>query len=436
MARVWLGVLAACGTSAAPGTTDPRSGARLELQVLLYEDGSRQLTDELFDAERDEPCRITPWSDGLRYCTPEAHRAVYVDPTCRRELGRVDPARATPVRYVLHEFFVAGRFLPSRLYHAGPPAEPPATVFQLRDGTCSQAPFGPGGEWVELGDEVPRGELVNVAARDHDVTGRIALRVETSHDGLVLPVGLHDRELEVDCRLDGPNQDHVECAPAVATEAVYFHDAACTEPELAAPEPPAIAAVTREGCTSYHAIGTQVGATPLFRLAPSCTPAVAPPGERLFLVGERHPLVALARERTGRLRVQPIAVAGLPDGWAFDTELGSDCRPVSLGDATRCLPHHVPAHAVFTDDACTQPAIVALVPTRACEPPVRFARLDQGEAITVFPIEDRAATVYEVTTGDRCDIYTPPDDIAIHAVGEPMPVDAFPAATKTREPAR
>jgi hypothetical protein len=430
---VLVGLLG-CGDNLVPEGAEARSGERLKLQFLEYVDGTRQLVrDELFDAGRDEVCRIVQWSDGFFYCTPEAGRARYADPECTRELGHIQLGEPAPP-YFVHEFFVGGTFKPSKLYRRGALAEPPSATYELRGGTCDETLFGPAGTFHELGEEVAHGALVQTGERSHVVDERVAVRIATSGDGVRFPLALRDRELEIDCRVDGPNRTSVECTPVRAHDAVFFHDDACTQPELSAASAPALAAVQRDGCTSYHAVGEQVKAVPLFRLTPSCTPAVAPPGERLFLVGEQLALPVLARERGEGERLQPIVVAGVDDGYLFDRQHGSDCRPLDIGGVTRCVPHHALSHPVYADDTCTTRALVALVQTRACEPPVQFTIRFFDETFEAYPIGGAAPPVYEVTTGDRCVPYLPPVGFAARALGAPLPAEAFASAIRLHDP--
>lgn len=426
--------LLGCGDNLVPEGADARSGARLKLQFLEYVDGTRQLVrDELFDAGRGEACRIVQWSDGFFYCTPEAGRALYTDRECTRELGHAELGEPVPP-YFVHELFVGGTFKASKLYRRGALAEPPSAAYEVRGDTCDEARFDPTGTFYELGEEIAREALVRTAERSHAIDERVAVRIATSGDGVQLPLALQDRELESDCRIDGPNQTSVECTPVQAHDAVYFHDDACTQPELSAASEPAVAAVQRAGCTSYHAVGERAASAPLFRLSPTCTPTVAPPSERLFLVGEQLALPVLARERGEGARLQPIIVAGGSDGYLFDLQHGSDCRPLDIGGITRCVPHHALSHPVYADDACTARTLIALVQTRACEPPVQFTIRFFDETFEVYPIVGAAPPVYEITTGDRCDPYLPPAGFATRALGAPLPAEAFASAIRLHDP--
>jgi hypothetical protein len=433
---VAVGALVACGDNLAPETADPRSGSRLELQYFEYEDGTRQLADRgFFDAARDEPCRSLQWSDGFTYCTPDAHPAIYTNADCTLELGRVPVDRAA-ASYFLHTFHVGGDFMPSRLYRRGAAAPPPAGAYQLRDDGCTGPVELPASDvFFELGEEVSKAELVELVTRELVIDPRLALRTETSADGMRIPVAIRDRELDVDCIVERPNAPTVDCAPVRATEAVYYHDAACTEPELSAPARPGIASHASDGCAVYHAVGTQVGATPLFRKTPTCTATSAPSGEQLFLLGDPLALATIERLRadTGR-RLQSISIAGVADDHVFDRELGSDCRPIEIAGTLRCVPHHALAHPVFADELCLVPVLVALVATRSCEPAVTYASQLVDGRPELHAIGAASGTVYEVSTGDRCLPYEPPAGFAVHEVGPAIPLESFAAATLVADP--
>jgi hypothetical protein len=64
--------VASCGDNE-PDPIAPRSGSRLELVEYDYGNGIRELDrDVLFDRELGLDCRAVTFSDGARYCLPEA----------------------------------------------------------------------------------------------------------------------------------------------------------------------------------------------------------------------------------------------------------------------------------------------------------------------------------------------------------------------------
>ncbi len=172
-------------------TTRPDHGAadRLRLQQILYEDGTRQLasTDTVRDLERDELCTIKQWSDGLRYCTPDAYRTVFIDELCTMEVARrrsVEPDR----RYGLPELTVANTPLPSRLYHLGTEIPRDQASFELRDGACvPRTDDADQDRFFTLGDALDRHELVHITRTSVPTGDRLVALVDTSVDGLQLP---------------------------------------------------------------------------------------------------------------------------------------------------------------------------------------------------------------------------------------------------------
>ena len=424
MRAALLAVLIACGDNTLAPSAEPASGTRLKVQVNVFEGGVEHvIAGELFDAERGETCRVEQWSDGFFYCTPEAAPAVYADANCTVEVAHVAPGLAVP-RYAAHQFFLDGGFRISRLHAIGEPVATPETTFVLRGSTCDEGPFGSEGMYFAFRDEITG--LAQTGEVEVAIDDRLAVRVATSPDGMRLPITLRDRTLELDCVADAPNSAVAVCTPVAATDAVFFNDAACTVPVVAAPETPAIAAVTREGCTTYHAIGAPTSG-PMFRLTPTCTPASAP-DDALFRVGAALPLSFLPRERVPGARLEPIRT-GIADRFLHDTELLTDCRPLTIAGITRCVPHAAITHAIYIDETCTTEGLVALVATRTCEPPVTFAIHFIADTFEVHPIAGPAPTVFEITTGDRCVPYAPPAGFATRALGPAIPADDFPAAT-------
>jgi hypothetical protein len=435
--RSWVvvGALVACGDNLAPDTADPRSGSRLQLQYFEYEDGTRQLADRgFFDAARDEPCRSLQWSDGFTYCTPEAHPAIYTNADCTLELGRV-PVESVPASYFLHRFHVAGDFMPSRLYRRAAAAPAPAGAYELRDDGCAGPVELPSSDlFFELGDELRKPSWWSSprAARDRPAP-RAADRDE--HRWYARPD--RDPRSRARCRLHRRASERAGGGVRAGARdlAIYYHDAACTEPALSAPERPGIGAYASDGCAAYHAVGTQVGATPVFRKTPTCTATIAPSNEQLFLLGDPLELATIERLRAdaGR-RLQSISIAGVADNHVFDTELGSDCRPVELGGTLRCIPHHALTHPVFVDDLCLVPALVALVATRSCEPAVTYASRVVDGGFELHAIGAASGMVYEVSTGDRCLPYESPAGFAVHDVGPAIPLERFAPATLVAAP--
>jgi hypothetical protein len=434
-----LGLLLACGdNSRAPVTARPESGARLALEVLVYEDGTRQLasTTTVFDTGRDEPCTIAQWSDGLRYCTPPAHRAVYIDDACTHEVGRLRASEAESP-YALHEFFVAGELLPSRLYRLGEPlAVPVEATYQLRDGGCTtRTDFVDTDRYAELAGEIDRGELVHTVRVQLSSGDRLDALVDTSPDGLQLPAGFFDVEQVRPCALAPLDADRTECRPTGVPFSFAFADAACTEPAIVVPttmQPPDLTQRENDGtCVAYHPVGALVATdTTYTRSGTVCTPRPLSVGERLFALGDALALPRVERHRVEsprRLQLIEDGETGFPDRFLFDSESGLECEPIGLPILAdeRCLPPIETGFVRYADPLCLDEVLVADVVPR-CGPPHELVQ--RGSPGPIHPIGDPSPTVYEITTGDRCVEAIPRG--RFHATGPEIPVTAFPRATR------
>ena len=418
--RAWFAiVLAACGDNAiAPGPVD---GARLAVGYATYADGARQLAvGRLRDTARGETCTPERWSDGFTYCTPAAAPAVYADAACTQELGLV----MADEPYLMHMFFLDGVARPSRLYARGDAVAAPAAIYAL-GATCAAIPLPAGAGFAALGDEVPKSALVHLIPEEPEGPARIGQRVITSDDGLRAPLALVDRTLATDCEAEElPGATTARCVPITAVPAGYFHDAACTVPELSAASAPAIASVTAASCTAYFALGDQVFDDTMYSLGAQCFAGPVPRLEAQFLVGAPLAIATLPRTQlAGGDRIAPLALGGLYATalHAFDRQLGVECSPGTIAGALRCLPGTAPVIAEFADPLCQVPLAIAEVPVRACDPAVAFAR--QGDAI--FPLGAASPQRYELTTGETCRPYMPPPDRALFELGAPLAPDAF-----------
>jgi len=432
--------LVACGDNVPPDPNVAQSGARIRLVEYDYGGGAREYdTAWLFDAARGERCLPERWSDGVTRCTPSFATAVFTSAECTEAVGQV-PLGAPPPPYVVREFWLAGDFLPSKLYTAGTPTAAPAAVWLLR-GTACDGPYEAAGfTYVSLGDEVPSAELVRITHPVVPSTSRLQLEVVASADGLYAPFGLRDRVFDTSCTpVAAPGAASTVCLPAEVASAEYFHDAQCAEPELAVAAGDDVPAVirhhdARSGCTGYHDVGSQVTAPPLFHQnGPSCVAIAAPLDHRYFLTGARADVAVLDRDRdpTPR-RIHPIALAheGLrfADVHLYDEVLGTECRRAELAGALRCVPvTSTPLIERFVSDSCQTVVSLAEVRTGPCFPPATFAIGSDRTLRRVGAIH--AAPLYHLSTGDRCLPYEVPAGIELRDVGPVLPAEAYAEAS-------
>jgi len=445
MRVVVLLAIAACGDNIEPDPNVARSGLRLKLVHYDYGDGTRETETSWFhDAARDERCTPRVWSDGLTTCTPDFTDTVFPTSDCTRALGRMPIGDPTPPYFVRH-YYLAGDWLPSKIYLPGERSAVPAQGWVIQDGACIGPYDTAGFEYFELGTELPRAGFVQITHPAIAATSRLALEVIASADGLYVPTGLRDGELDGPCRpAVAPGAESTLCVPDGVTTAEYFHDAQCAEPELAVafgdPLPAVLRAHdARSGCTSYHALGAEVEAPPLYhRNGPSCVAIAAPTSNAYFLAGAPRELAALDRIRhVSSARLQPIDLAAgdvrIVDALLHDTTLATACRRGELAGSLRCLPvTTIPVIELFGDAACQAIVRLAEVRTGTCEPPASFA-IAASRAIHAIGGLHPAA-LYHLSTGDRCLLYAIPDGIEFHDVGPALPAESFAEAAVVVDP--
>jgi hypothetical protein len=444
-AIVVLFAIAACGDNIEPDLNIARSGWRLKLMFYDYGDDTRELERQWFhDGLRGERCTPRMWSDGVTICTPESTDTVFPTSDCVHPLGRVPTGRPVPP-YFVRDYYLAGAWVPSRIFVAGERAEVPALGWEKRDGACLGPYETAGFDYYEIGRELPRSELARITHPDARTTARLALTSVASEDGLYAPTGVTDRELEVRCLPDAsPGSDETRCVPDGVATAEYFNDPACTVPELAITRGDALPALlrhhdARSACTSYHAVGVEVDAPPLYhRNGPSCVDIAAPATNRYFVAGAPRELGTFARVRDATpRRLHPIELAHgdlrIADELLFDETLATECRRGEIDGAMYCLPAtSIAIVERFADDACVATVPLAEVHTGACAPPATFALAPSRAIHAIGTVH--TAPLYHLSTGDRCLPYAIPEGIVLHDVGPPLPVATFAAATVVVDP--
>lgn len=434
--------LAACGDNRASDPNVATSGSRLHLVQYDYGDGAREVdTTRFYDAAREEYCTPLSWSDGVTRCTPAYTTTVFTTPECTEPVGQLSPSEPAPP-YLLQEFWLAGTFLPSRLFETGAPVPEPAQTW-LRRGSACDGPYpGTGWRYLALGAEVSHDELVRITHPEVATASRLQRQVLASSDGLYLIAGVRDGDTP--CKpVPAPGAATTVCLPAEVGAAQYFHDAQCAEPELAVSAVDRVPSVlrfddARTSCTSYYQVGAAVEAPPLFhRNGPSCVAIAAPVDNLYFVAGAPADLVTLDRERdpTPR-RIHPITFASddvrFGDVHLYDEELGTECRRVVLDGAWRCVPATFSVVTErFDSDTCLTVVPLVEMRTGACATRDTFA-IDQDFAYRrIGPVH--AGPLFHLSTGDRCLPYAPAEGFELHDVGPPLATSAFAAATVTTD---
>jgi len=428
--------LAACGDNR-PDPRPAHSGTRVKLRYFEYADGTRQRDLALYhDSAWNEPCRPVRWSDGARYCTPDAAEAFYTDPACTNLVGRASSAEPPP-RYFTAFYSVQGVPYPSTLYRAGDRTDVPQQRWVLDDGLCKGPLVNDGAyDYYLLGEKLA--DPARIKRSESYGDGDLQLADDYSDDGLRAPIMFSDRKYGECATPERANADTVECVPLDSVPAAYFHDGQCTEPVLtvAGSTIPALVAsfdiIT--GCQQMFPIATELMAPQLFtNLGGICNEVQPPNGVRFFSTAAAIDLPKVVREReSADRRLRRIdRVTGelrLEDTFVYDSELATDCVP--SGDV--CMPvTNIATQTFFSDDTCATPLEVALVAARACDPPVLYAT-KSGELV---PLTGRISNpFYELSTGDTCRVYAPPIPYVAYGVGAPLGRERLVPFTIATEP--
>ena len=434
-----------CGDNTIPTLPyEARSGARIELRIYQYSDGTQQWDPNVYyDRELQERCAIQRWSDGYTYCTPTARSTVYTDPSCESgELGRW-LATQPPPDYFYREHTLIGADVISRVFRRSGATPAPAQVYEISGGRCVETPAA-GWTYFVLGDEIPRAGFARIKHLSAEGRERLGMDVYVTDDGLYVPVWsdrplLRDRVLDNECRVvERPNSPTATCEPVAPGEAEFSRDSQCAAVdvlvvEASAPVPDVVVRST-EGCRSYARRGAEIPHVPLFLpIGDSCVSVQPPPDAHLFEIGAPFDVPVLAREHEpSERRLQRILMTDgettVVDSLLFDRELGVDCTRTLVGGTYRCIPAHTFATVVpyFRDPACVEPIDISLVLAGGCDPPTRFAIDHRSGAPAVRPLlAPFAGKLFEISTADTCLEYIPPRRQVPFTVGAAVPPEMF-----------
>lgn len=446
MRRVLLLAFVACGDDrVVVEPVEPLSGTRIKLERWLYEDGTTHVdASGFFDVRLSTRCTPRAWGDDVVRCVPVAGEALYTDADCTSVVGVAalvspDPTHVPDanVSHFIGYDWVDNRPRPSRLYPAGDAATAITAYYSWRDGTCA-GPFGApsGAAYYAVGAAIPPTTMPALEEVELG-SGRLALRVLTSTDGLRVPVGIRDRELEVACR-SAARDDGAVCEPIGAREPDgWFSDASCQLPLVlvdVSEVPPAVVRTRDEaGCQSYAALGSEIATPTYFGNTSGCTRVDPGSGWRTFTLGEpvTLPLLDRAVVDTGARRLAPALLTDTSDPslqfageQLVDRALRAECRRELDGDVATCVPATYTTAFTLYEPGCVIPIAVTEVAAPTCSPVV-FARsfaLDAG--VTWHAIGEPIRTTLHVNDGS-CSPYTPRAGTALHGVGPALPDDAF-----------
>ncbi|HTL35211.1 MAG TPA: hypothetical protein VL326_18915 [Kofleriaceae bacterium] len=409
--------LAACGDNVEP---------RLVPARFVYDDGTEQIDrHQLFDRTLGLACTPTQFSDGKKYCAPPMDQALFTNAACTRVVG-LAPADRPPREFFATSFSLDDEASPSRVFRGGgPPMGRPAELYFRNAFGCWAASPPYGYVYYELAEEL---ELAPPVRLEPWVRSGTYVVDAWRSVGLLVPNAVEDCEIE-----DRPNDTSTFCRSSFP-QADFYADSACTELiGYGVPSDPNWTTSTHDDvttCTMYWRVGTTRHVTSVFRRSAGlCVeepfPSDVPVGILTPTDGPRLP-----RKIMGNGRIRPILLEGLPlfDDLLHDDLLDTDCRRLEDG---RCVPGTTAVvESWFADPACGQPIDVAMVPTGGCRAPMPYAE----RAGMFYPVRaPYAAQLYQLSTGDTCQIYNPPAPFVAHSIGPALGADAFARATLTIE---
>lgn len=436
MRWVALVALCACGDDRPEiEVFEPTSGTRIMIEQYQFDDGTRLVQPTAF-YDRRIHARCTPqeWLDGVIRCVPDAEEAFYREDTCTTLFG-VGNAIEHATHFLATDTREGVRY-PARAFEQAGRTDAIAQGFR-RDGESCNAVAIPELEtttYWDLGGEVGGEDLVPI--RESEVgDGRLGLRVRTSDDGALVPLGFRDRDLDIDCE-PMPRGDAAACEPTIATASSVFADNACTEPAiLVAPEARApLVASTRDpsGCAAYHGVATDQAPRAYRDTGTGCvsvstTSRVLPLGPLVELAP-----VARAIDDAPKRRIQRILASEgdlhVHANRMFDTATRAECELRQLGDTLRCVPTALAPIVRLFLPGCTVERRFAEVPERTCEP-MSFATHDTGETLELHAIGDPFdGTAYTFGMFGVCTPYAPSPGTSLYTVGPLLPDDTFAGA--------
>ncbi|WP_342376823.1 hypothetical protein NVS55_36380 [Myxococcus stipitatus] len=211
-----------------------QSGPRLSAYFIEGEDGSMQFS-HLQDMLQDTPCTPAKTSDGKSRCVPMGHTTVRnhdsdlaVNDTCT-ELAFSDVCVSTPRFAVVPAEGACGPG--STVYEAG---EPVTQLYISRsDGKCQPSTDGPpNGHSFGAGVEIPASTFLEAKEAHLKSYGRLKVRGLRLDDSVLIPLALHDTQLDTHCTFREDMSQKLRCFP---DSSLFFHrelfaDSACANP--------------------------------------------------------------------------------------------------------------------------------------------------------------------------------------------------------------
>ncbi len=375
------------------------SGSRLKLTWFNFADGTRTW-NSFYDAQRKENCSLySGWAGGGTFCVPDwGGNIFYNDAGCAQPVDAVyhDPScLQTPPTYVIDGSDVGCTYEPQHLYLRGPQLTITGYYERFSDGSCG-GPYTGGYDFYQLGAEIPTSELVEITLGAPTTAGRLSTRFYQSTDGMKVPASVHDAMLGTDCYPEsyGDNATTATCQPSTYGS-FYYHDAACTQPELDVPTtcavPQYMSTTPTTACPAdppnIYTLGQQLASSPLYYPSTgSCVSTTGSTDEHYYQTGMPVNIATMARiaDTTPGHRIELVHFT-TTDGLKFrdyvvhDVQEDADCYPTQLPDGTiRCVPYGGYVDSYFSNAQCTAPLDVVPLSTgpATCGQPAvpKFAR--------------------------------------------------------------
>ena len=452
VAAVLLVAAAACGDDRIVlEQIDAVSGTRIKLDKFIYEDGTRQVdSSSFYDARLHTRCTPRIWADEVLRCVPVAADALYTDAACTTAIGVETSLHGAVVDldWVTHFIGydrVEGESMPSRLYRAGDEADAITSYYERRDGMCIGPLTAPAeATYYELAEELASTAMPELSKIEAG-TGRLALEMLSTLDGMRVPTGLRDRTLDAPCTATA-HPGGARCEPMDAATPYWFSDSTCTVPVLVIGidvTVPTMALLTdADGCARYTSVAGEVTGWVYRRDGDSCVRY--PMGmQRALALGDTIQIPTIERtvDEAGGRRLMEVTLHDPEDPALRFTGTGlvdratrAECRRALVGETTRCIPATTSAAFTLYSNACTVPVDVVQTPARTCTPTAFATRaaLD-GAGTTLHAIGNRVTQPLSFGGADSCVDYTPPPGMVLHDIGPALPPETFMSALKYGE---
>jgi len=444
-----------------------KSGTRLKLQWITYDDGTRQLAG-IMDTMLGKQCYPST-INGSMYCVAgntASSDGYYSDSGCTQAVVPWYYCNAQPPDYVYQydtsnpcQSTVAG------IYQRGSEVSIPSGLAYYKSGTtCEQVNFGTNYTFYSLGASVPITTFAAISKAEPTGSG-LGVVSYTSSDGMVYPFELHDSASNLDCYPEstGVGATTGVCEPEVSSSyAGYYSNSTCTtavaETNSMCPEPGY--AYTPGTCPgqlpNYFQIGSSEALSTYYYLnGTTCTSATTGTGESWYMLGAAVPTDNLTRapDMVSGKRMQLIHYTSgstrYRDYPLYDTTEQLECDSYGNGTSSyACLPianyAYVESNYYYSDSACANAIDVVELyrESTSCAAPtlpkyvIKEPILPNGCSSTnyeVHTVGSPISTLY-YKSGTTCTAYPLSSAYQYYTLGAEVPTSNFATATLMTDP--